>query len=271
MRIRLFAAVASLALWMADAAPQRPSKEEQERLLESARAAALNYTNTLPDFICNEFIRRFSDATGKGKEWSAVDDLTVRVSFFDRKEHYKLAQINRLPTSESYDSVGGAITQGEFGTLLRRAFDPSVAAAYSWRSWANLRSLRLWVYAYRVTRASSTWSLEFRNGDKSSETITGYSGLLYIDPATSAVFRLTVEAEGIPKDFPISLASTSLDYGYADIAGLSYLLPLSAETRMRGEGVMTRNVVDFESYRKFTVDSTVDYPQEGEPDRHLDR
>jgi hypothetical protein len=261
MRIRPIAAPAGLALWMVTAAAQSPSQEEQERLLESARAAALNYTNTLPDFLCDEFIRRFSDASGKGKEWSGVDDLTVRVSFFDRKEHYKFAQINHLPTSESYDSLSGAVTQGEFGTLLRRAFEPSAAAAFSWRSWENVRNRRLSVYTYRVARANSTWSLDYHNSDESNQTITGYSGLLYIDPSTSAVFRLTIEAEGIPKGFPITLADTSLDYDYADVGGRSYLLPLSAETHMRGDGVMTRNVVDFGSYRKFTVDSTVEYPR----------
>ena len=56
--------------WAAGSQP--PSRVEQSRVLEAARGAALGYTRTLPDFICTEVISRYSDASGKGKDWSAV-------------------------------------------------------------------------------------------------------------------------------------------------------------------------------------------------------
>ena len=63
----------------------------------------------------------------------------------------------------------------------------------------------------------------------------------------------------MPPDFPVLSSSTTLDYGFADIAGGSYLLPLHAETRMRTRETDTRNEVDFQSYKKFVADSSITY------------
>ncbi len=263
MRIRLAIAFASVALG-AFAAEPKPSREEQARALEAARKAALDYTRTLPDFLCTEVIERSSDATGKGKYWSAVDSLMVLLTYFGRQERYQLLEVNHAPPAGSYDSLPGATSQGEFGTLLRRVFEPSCAAEFEWRSWSEVRGRRVSVYAYSVSRANSTLSLTYRNGDESSEMVAGYHGQAYIDPAGGTVVRLTLEADDLG-GFEVSLAGTTLDYDYADIGGRSYLLPLKAETLMRSGEIMTRNVVDFLSYRKFDVDANVQYPREKQP------
>jgi hypothetical protein len=263
MRFRLAIALACVALG-AFAADPKPSSEERARVLEAARKSALDYTRTLPDFICTEIIERSSDATGKGKFWSAVDSLMLLLTYFGRQERYQLLEVNHAPPAGSYDALPGATFQGEFGTLLRRIFEPSCAAAFEWQSWSDVRGRRVWVYAYRVLRANSTLSLAYRNGGESSEMAAGYHGLVDIDPVSATVVRLTLEADDI-RDFQVSFASTTLDYDYADVGGRSFLLPLKAETQMRTGEVMTRNLVDFLSYRKFDVNTTLDYPREKQP------
>jgi hypothetical protein len=267
MRIRLAIAFASVALG-AFAAEPKPSAEEQARVLEAARKAALDYTRTLPDFLCTEIIERFSDATGKGKYWSAVDSLMVLLTYFGRQERYQLLEVNHAPPSGSYDSLPGATSQGEFGTMLRRIFEPSCAAEFEWRSRAEVRGKQVWAYAYRVLRANSTLSLAYRNGGESSEMAAGYHGLVDIDAGAGTAVRLTLEADDI-RDFEVSFASTTLEYDYADVGGRPYLLPLKAETQMRTGEVMTRNVVDFQSYRKFDVNTDVQYPRADQPKDHF--
>ena len=264
MRIRPAIALLSASLAVSAAAPRTPSREEQARVLEAARQAALDYTKALPDFICTEIISRSSDASGKGKAWSAVDDLMVLLTYFGRQEHYRLVQMNHMPAGESYDSLPGATSQGEFGTMLRRVFEPSCAATFLWRNWAEVRKRSVQVYSYRVARANSTLSLTYANGPDSSEMVAGYHGLVYIDPGASTALRVTLEADGL-KGFQVDLAGTTLDYDYAGVGGHPYLLPLKAEIRMRTGESMTRNVVDFLAYRKFAVDTTVLFPKAGEP------
>ena len=45
--------------------PPPPSSEEQAKLLDEVRDYAVNYTQTLPDFICLEQTRRYVDTTGR--------------------------------------------------------------------------------------------------------------------------------------------------------------------------------------------------------------
>ncbi len=262
MRIR--AAIALLSVSFAAPAAKPPSSEEQSRVLEAARRTALAYTKTLPDFICSEVISRYSDASGKGKDWSAVDSLMVLLSYFGRQEHYRLVQVNHQPDSASYDSLPGSTSQGEFGTMLRRVFEPSCAAKFQWRSWEDLRKRTVQAYSYSVDRANSTLSLTYANGSDSGEMVAGYHGLVSIDPGSGTALRVTLEADGL-KDFQVTLAGTTLDYDYARIGGQRYLLPLKAETLMRSGGGMTRNVVDFLSYQKFDVGSDILFPKAGDP------
>src|SRR6185436_19197917 len=90
---------------------------EQSALIEKTRQAALRYSNSLPDFICTQIVQRSQDQLGDGR-WRALDKLTVKLSYSDHKEDYKLMQINGKDTMKDFLSVGGALSTGEFGTRL---------------------------------------------------------------------------------------------------------------------------------------------------------
>src|SRR5271167_2354750 len=118
---------------------QRPSPEEQAKLLDEMRQYAIGYTQRLPDFICLEQTFRYVDATGM-QAWRLVDVLTARLSYFDQKEEYKLVSQNRHTVSEvAYSSVNGAFSTGDFGTHMREIFDPANHAAFTWKRWTTLR------------------------------------------------------------------------------------------------------------------------------------
>jgi hypothetical protein len=242
-----------LCLAAAAADPKPPSPEEQQRVIEAARRAALAYDRTLPDFLCAEAVSRYSDPTGEGKYWSAVDSLMVLLSYYGRQEHYRL-----VPDNGPYDSLPGATTQGEFGAMLRRVFDPAFAAEFDWHGYEDFRDTHVQVYSYKVSRKRSTFSLIYTKGRKTGQIKAGYHGLVYISPPAGTALRITTEVDDLD-DFQVSFASTTLDYGYSTIAGSSYLLPLRAVTLMHAGDVMTKNVVDFKSYQKFDAGVEVHY------------
>ena len=57
---------------------------------------------------------------------------------------------NNIVTDKAYTSVGGAISQGEFGSMMREIFDPKSSTEFSWERWATLREHDTYVFAYRV-------------------------------------------------------------------------------------------------------------------------
>src|SRR5260370_38965158 len=112
MRLNFPSAILLMAAGPAPAADQKPSEEEEARLLEQVRETALNYTRSLPDFICTQVVKRYLDSNGRDR-WTPTDTLTVKLSYFGQKEDYKLLSIDNKPTNLEYLKAGGASSKGE--------------------------------------------------------------------------------------------------------------------------------------------------------------
>jgi len=240
--------------------PDPPSPEEQSALIEHLRDYAINYTKRLPDFICTQVIRRYYDPTGL-EFWRRQDVITVRLSYFEQKEDYKVMLMNGAPTEVGLDRVDGAISTGEFGSMLKEVFDPSSETDFRWARWATLGGRRMHVISYRVRQDRSKWTVSYR---RSQQITPGYHGLIYVDRDSRMISRLTLEADGIPPAFPVQQAGTTLDYDFVNIGGSEYMLPLKYTVKMREAKYLAKNETEFRMYRKFGADTaiTFDIPEE---------
>src|SRR5947207_2025408 len=87
---------------------------DRSQLLERARTIAVNYSRSLPDFICTQVVHRYTTHT---RDWLLRDTLVVKLDFVGGKETYTLTSIDGQPATGNYKDVGGSVTSGEFGTL----------------------------------------------------------------------------------------------------------------------------------------------------------
>jgi hypothetical protein len=245
----------------------------QDGALDAARRGALSYSHSLPNFVCSEAISRYNDYTDRGA-WVTVDRLTVQVTFSGEREDYKLMARNGRPTDLTLEEVSGTLTKGEFGSALLLIFQPSSGAEFQFRRWQNVQKRRLAEFTYQVSAAKSRYFLKAG----AQTVIVGYHGAVAIFPETGEVFQWSVEAEP-PSGFPMTESSVRLQYDYRKIDGMPYLLPVHAEMRTTERGlsekqleevplvrrnaarrpVHHRNIVEFQSYRKFGVESTVTF------------
>src|ERR1035437_8723584 len=124
------------------AAGAQQLEPEQATLLEKAREEAIRYSASLPDFLCTEVVRRTVDPLGNGR-WRSMDKLTVKLSYFDHKEDYKLMEINGKPTLMEYLSAGGTLSTGEFGPRLSLVFVWRSQGDFGWRGWNTWRKRRV--------------------------------------------------------------------------------------------------------------------------------
>jgi hypothetical protein len=230
-------------------------------VLAAARENSSAYDKSLPDFICTQVTRRFEDPSGL-EFWQLVDVLTARLSYFEGKEDYKLVLVNNHVVNVDYERVGGTTTRGEFGTLLKKLFDPKTSARFDWERWATLRGRRMHVYSYRVAQPRSEFSISYER----DSVIVPYQGSIHVDNVTHQVMRLTIDVPQTPPGFPILNVAMVLDYDYADIAGQKYLLPLRAVARSRTGKMLNRNETEFRLYRKFAAEATVTFTPEALPD-----
>ena len=248
--------------------PPPPSSEEQARIIDEVRQWALNYSKTLPDFICTQVTRRYAAEAsrirpGRGIDsqpsWRLMDTLTIKLSYFGQKEDYKLMLVNNTPTTQDYREIGGATSTGDFGSMMKDVFEPATQTRFEWDHWGTLRGRLSLVFAYRVAQAHSQWHLQYQH---SMDMIPGYRGLVYVDKETHQITRVTLAAENIPPSFPISRAETVLDYDYTAISGHTFLLPLKGEVIMTTDEYMSRNDTEFRLYRKYSAESEIKFDTE---------
>jgi hypothetical protein len=242
-----------------------PSSEEQAAIIDEVREYALDYSKTLPDFICTQVTRRYAAPRPGTKyggnpdsepSWQTMDTLQIRLSYFEQKEEYKLIFVNNAVTTQDYKTIGGATSTGDFGSMMREVFERSTMAHFEWDHWATLRGRRALAFAYRVPQSRSQWHITY---DRKLDIMPAYHGLVYVDAATHKVTRITLDAENIPDSFPVRQAGTVLDYDYVEISGHTFLLPLKSQTVMTATEYMTRNDTEFRLYRKYETSSDIKF------------
>src|SRR4051794_2608416 len=73
--------------------PLPPSAEERDKVLREVREYALNYTDSLPNFICLQVTNRSVDMhyqPGAPGSWTPADRIAEKLSFVDHHEKYEL-------------------------------------------------------------------------------------------------------------------------------------------------------------------------------------
>lgn len=243
-----------------------PDAEQQKEILAAVTENALNYSNSLPNFICLQVTQRYVDRSG-GDHFVATDKIAERLSYFEHKEEYKVISVNDAPvTNRKHEQLGGATSSGEFGTMLREIFDPASQTEFQWERWGKLRDHIMHVYSFRVRLENTQYHI---TAEEVKRTIpVGYHGLIYADRDSRSVMRITMEADDIPADFPIRSASETLDYDSIAISGVKFILPLKVEMRMRDARSAMKNEAAFRLYNKFGADTSIifDTPDASAPE-----
>jgi len=253
--------------------PPAPTAAEIKATLAGARAYSESYARSLPDFVCQEVVHRLEGGSLHGP-WTPKDKLTVQVRYAKGSEDYKLILVNDRAAGGELWSQDGAVSEGEFGSLMAATLSEDADAELAWDHWTRLRGRRVQVYRFHIPPGRSIYQLEFgltESGGRNrrASAVAGQRGLLYIDPETHAVMRLMREAVDLPEKFPVATAGTTLDYDYAEIGGERYLLPLRATVRMSVEKFHTRNEIEFLDYRKFSSDAVITFGDPAAPVKHL--
>ncbi len=234
-----------------------PDAAQQKEILAAVTENALNYSDSLPNFICLQVTQRYVDRAG-GDHFVPADKIAERLSYFEHKEDYKVISVNDAPvTNRKHEQLGGATSSGEFGTMLLGIFTPESRTEFQWERWGKLRGHIMHVFSFRVRLENSQYHI---TAEEVKRTIpVGYHGLIYADRDSRSVMRITMEADDIPSDFPIRSASETLDYDSIAISGVKFILPLKVEMQMRDGKSAMKNEAAFRLYNKFGADTSITF------------
>jgi hypothetical protein len=246
------------ALLCQEAARSPLMNEEQNGILDRVRAYASSYVSQLPNFVCVERTRR-KLAEAKGKPYKPVDELEDKVSFVEGRETYERLPLQTIGKGNGKRGFTPKFeVRGEFGTLMRAVLVLD-HASFSWLGWDHTGNVRTAVFAYRVSKDQSTMAVT--NG-RTDRAIVAYHGLVFAEPEKGAVVKLTADAEDIPERFSFSKAVSVLSYGAVEIAGKSYLLPVTSVYSGLSTAGLFRNESEFRDYKKFGSESRIKFGEE---------
>jgi hypothetical protein len=182
----------------------------------------------------------------------------------------------------------GLVSIGEFGPALGITLTDAFKGTLKWSHWEQSSAGSVAVYHYEVPPAASHYSVNYcciRGSQDSAGAVAygidakaasaesdsyhgtpSYHGNLYLDPATGAVLRVTIESDLKPTD-PIMRAAISVQYGPIEIDGKTYICPVHsvaislvkshAKGDMSDREVQRINEVSFTDYHRFGSTSRI--------------
>jgi hypothetical protein len=245
-----------VALTLALASAQDDSRSplltpEQNTILDRVRAYATNYTASLPNFVCIQKTNRMT-AGAKGKPWQPIDEITQKLNFVSGRESYEL--VSRDLSRKGIRTPLSVISRGEFGSLMRMVLVKD-SANFGWLGWDQIQNQKVVLFAYRVPLKESSLRIE-GNG---VVAMVSFHGLISASPESGAVYRITAEAEDIPREMAFERMGSDIEYGYVVINGESYLLPLKTILSSAAGATLFRNQSGFLDYKKFGSQSTITF------------
>jgi VWFA-related protein len=238
----------ALAITAATSSVPALGATEAHQLLEDARQAALDYGQSLPNFMCIEVTNRSVDAGGSGR-WKLQDTLIELLRYREKTETRNTLSVNGKDSSVDRAGMKGASSTGEFGGVLKSVFDPRSKAEFNWKETDELNGTPVQVYAYSVAQPNSMFSVV--GADGRSITVS-FHGQVFVDTATRRARRVTLIADDMPKAFSTRGTSIGVDYDYVSINSHDYLMPISAEMRLiKGRRGAMLNTMEFRDYKRF--------------------
>jgi hypothetical protein len=270
-------------------ASARPPEAEAQQLLDRTRVATLGAADAMPDFIVKQLIRR-SRAYGATNNWIPQDNLTIAVGYrANAGEQYKVLAVNGMPLGQeakesrdyTKDVAPGATSSGvEYISAVADVFKPESKTEFKLADTDLIQGRRTLVFEYQIEKPFSRLNLSATSdshGGGSFVTV-GSRGRVWIDRETNRVLRFEQIATEIPGDFPITAASTVIDYDWVTINENKYLLPTRSEILLTTVGrsmtIQSRNEIRFRGYQKFGAELKVideidekDFPSDEKPDK----
>lgn len=236
--------------------PARAPAVSADPYIEKARAATEAFSEKLPDYICKEYVTRFS-STARPANWQALDVVSMDIVYQGGRESYRNVAINNRPTHKEIDQIGGSWSTGEFASMLSDLFSPAAAADFSFRRNSSASGSEARVYDFEVRQPNSHWHVEVA----SQSMEPAYKGSVWIETGSGRVLRIEMQAQQLPPEFPMDTVESAVDYENVRIGAAQFLLPVHAEVLscQRGTSNCTRNAIDFRNYHKYSADSSIEY------------
>ena len=240
-------------------APSIPKPDAHAAFLDEARDLAFNFTEGLPNYMCQEMVTRYFSENHAGTLWKPQDVVSEDVIWKGTSEEYRNVQIDGKKVNP--EKVGDrAWSTGEFGSILADLMQPSTNAQFHYARAATLNHHEALMFDFTVDQPNSHWTVH----EGGQQVRPAYSGTIWFDRETKRALRIEYSADDIPKTFPADTAELALEYDYVLLGRKKFLLPVHSEVLVchRGSSICAKNDIEFRNYHKYGSESEIQFGSE---------
>jgi hypothetical protein len=215
-------------------------------ILERVREANDGIYSNLRSFVCNEVIERFRGANSD--EARQIDTVTAKVSFENGAEHYSEIHQNAR-TKLAMSNLGGAWSEGEFGTLLRQTEAFLETRTPVFETYGEADGIPVAVFHMDVASGESPWDLEV----KSQHCRVPFRTRLWVSETGGEILKIERISTKIPIQAGISEIRWNVALKEVELDGRTWLLPNTGEYAVQYDDSSHRewNVMEFSNYRRY--------------------
>jgi hypothetical protein len=237
------------------------SGHKQTEALKNACQYALTVQKALPNYICDETVRRFNQL-----DW-LMDTIETQVTVIEGKDSYSNIRINGNPAQIATSQLPGVWSSGEFGMLVPLLFAPDNRATLTFKREERLKSRPALLFDFDIRKPDNRSFFVWNLGGKM--LMPGYRGSLWVDKETSRPVR--IRAKSTPVEIREVWGSDTrevaeIDTEYDDVPladGTSFLLPARSRLKSCRHGITNvgttcnRNELKYTNCHKFRAKAKI--------------
>jgi len=220
---------------------------------------ALSLPRKMPNVICDLETKRHWLAFGIAHR----DVVTAAVSYEDGQEYYSNIKIDGNPANASSGALNSSWSMGELASILQMIFAPLSDAEFRFNKEVKLNSILALVFEFRVEQSSNELyysHAQYLNG-WGMTFFPAYRGRVWLDKSNFHLMRVERETADMPPWFPITRATTTIDYADVPLGdGSDFVLPAKSEIEICSKEEWTEcahNVVRFKNWHKFRAKTRI--------------
>ena len=230
--------------------------------MDAVRSWALDYIETLPDFVCTQHNQSFLRYEQGG--WQKRREIVARLQFIRGRESYKTVSVDGKTSSKSF--IRAATGHGHFGSVLHAMFHRRPQARFVYSGTDSTRGRPVDVFKVVHPKGYVLFIGVKPDGKPRKHAHVGYEGEIHVDRRSSAVVRIVFHRLfGVPSKFPIQQATLEIDYDSVKVGEKYFWLPIERTStavgkHYRGQAtVQTKTHTTWENYKRFTVKTKLSF------------
>jgi hypothetical protein len=206
-------------------------------------------------FICDERIERFRARLTSNRN-DRVDTVTAELSYANGEEVYSHILQNNKPR-RSVESLEGAWSLGEYGTLLRQSQHLLGSKTAMFRQLTTINGIDAAIYSFDTSESDTPWILTVAQKDYR----IAFRTFVWVSFPSAQILKIARVSRDIDQESRITQITWMVTFKTCKLKGKQYIVPEGGQYAVTHglDGWCEWNVLTFSNYHRYEAETRVTF------------